>query len=68
MYNDIFIRRHMCVYLYIYIYIYLSHRLPDGVGTNGFFTEGSQIPYMLLYVALSANVLPYVVTCCPHFP
>ena len=25
----------------------LSHRLPDGVGTNGVFREGPQIPYIL---------------------
>ena len=27
-----------------------AHRLPDGVGAHGVFTEGPQIPYMLLAV------------------
>ena len=48
-----------------------SHRLPDGVGTNGVFTEGAHFPYMLPYVALSkcarvatfCHMLPHVVIC-----
>ena len=47
-----------------------NHRLPDGVGTNGVFTEGPQIPYVLPYVVLSAHMLPQFAICChslPHF-
>ena len=39
-----------------------SHRLPDGVGTNGFSTEGSQIHNILLYVVSSAHMSPHLPT------
>ena len=29
-----------------------KHRLPDGVGTNGVFTEGPQIRYIFCYILL----------------
>ena len=35
-----------------------SHRLPDGVGTNGIFTERPQVPYVLSYVATCCNMFP----------
>ena len=49
----------------------MVHRLPDGVGTNGVFTEG---PYFLTFcnsIALSAHVLPHLAVFCymlPTFP
>ena len=43
-------------------------RLPDGVGTNGVFTEVPQIPYILQCFALSAGMGPHFAACCPHFP
>ena len=48
----------------------VNHRPPDGVATNGVFTEGPQAPYILLCVALRAHVLLYVAECfhiLPHF-
>ena len=46
-----------------------NHRLLDGVGTNGVFTEGPQVLYMLLCVALSAHVCATVWhTCCHMLP
>ena len=48
----------------------LSHRLPDGVGTNGVFAEWLQIPYILQNVAFSAHMFPHAIICCgnlPHF-
>ena len=51
------------------------HRLPDGVGTNGFFAEGLQIPYSLPYFVVRAHMLPHFAqmlphcaTACPRFP
>ena len=41
-----------------------SHWLPDGVGTNGVFTEGPQIQYCLSYLALNAHVLPHCAIFC----
>ena len=57
----------MCIYIYIYICIHYIQpaayrRLPDGVGTNGVFTEGPQIAYILSCLALNAHVLPHVVS------
>ena len=42
----------------------IAHWLPDAVRTNIGFTEGPNIPYMLIYVALSAYMLLcYAVIC-----
>ena len=51
-----------CVYIHTFIFPSrcegVVRPLPDGVGTNGVFTEGSQIPCIFKYCALSAHVLP----------
>ena len=39
-----------------------------GRDESCFYTEGSHIPYILPHVILSALMLSYVATCCPHFP
>ena len=44
------------------------HRLPDGVGTSGVLTEGSQIPYSFSCVVVSAHMLPHFVVVCHMSP
>ena len=62
----------MHTYRYVsYCYILYIHRLPGGVGTNGVFTEGPHISYMLTYFTSSAyicHMLQYFVSVCLHFP
>ena len=40
-----------------------NHRLPDGVGTNGVFTKGPQILYILSDVVTLDHILTYFAAC-----
>ena len=40
-----------------------DHRLPDGVGTDGVFTEGRQIPSILQHAVVCVHMLPHLVIC-----
>ena len=53
-----------CLYLYFSISI---TSFQTGVGRNCLFTEGPQIPHILIYLGLSAHLLPRIPYGSPHF-
>ena len=52
----------------MHTYIYTNHWLPDGVGTNGVFTEGPHIRYSLQYdVYMLRHIWLDFAKCCRLF-